>query len=233
MINESLALISVGFTLGLVHALDADHVMAISAMSTSRPGFKRTIGFCVNWALGHGGVLMLSGLLLFGFGIGIPSSFAHFAELFVGVFLVVMGLLCFWRFRRERISLVEHRHGEVLHRHWQVEGSGHAGGKAGEQNDDRMKRHTPVMVGVMHGLAGSAPALALVPVVVHGDLLTALFYLVLFSFGVMLAMIIFGLGFGATQQFLQQKYMWVFHSFRNLIAGASILLGGYWITQAL
>jgi high-affinity nickel permease len=45
VINESLALISVGFTLGLVHALDADHVMAISAMSTSRPGFKRTIGF--------------------------------------------------------------------------------------------------------------------------------------------------------------------------------------------
>ena len=233
MINESLALISVGFTLGLVHALDADHVMAVSAMSTSRPGFKNTIGFCANWALGHGGVLMLSGLLLFGFGIGIPVSFAHFAELFVGVFLVVMGLLCFWRFRRERISLVEHRHGEVLHRHWQVEGSGHAGGMSGEANDDRMKRHTPVMVGVMHGLAGSAPALALVPVVVHGDPLTALFYLLLFSFGMMLAMIIFGLGFGATQQFLQQRYMWVFHSFRNLIAGASISLGGYWITQAL
>jgi nickel/cobalt exporter len=237
VINEGLALISVGFTLGLVHALDADHVMAVSAMSTSRPGLRRTVGFCANWALGHGGVLLMSGLLLFGFGVGIPESFAHFAELFVGVFLIVMGLVCFWRFRRERISLVEHRHGEVVHRHWQVEGSGHAGEKldeqAGEQDDDRMKRHTPVMVGIMHGLAGSAPALALVPVVVHGDPLTALFYLVLFSFGVMLAMIIFGLGLGATQQFLQQKYMWMFQSFRNLVAGASIVLGGYWITQAL
>lgn len=229
MIDESLALISVGFTLGLVHALDADHVMAVSAMSTSRPGFSRTLGFCANWALGHGGVLMLSGLLLFGFGVGIPASLAHFAELFVGVFLIAMGLLCFWRFRRERISLNEHRHGDVLHRHWQIEGSEHAGGSG----DERVKRHTPVMVGVMHGLAGSAPALALVPVVVHGDLLTALFYLVLFSIGMMLAMIIFGLGFGATQQFLQQKYLWVFHWFRNLVAGASILLGGYWITQVM
>jgi hypothetical protein len=88
------------------------------------------------------------------------------------------------------------------------------------------------MVGAMHGLAGSAPALALIPVVVHGELLTALAYLALFSFGVMLAMVVFGLGLGATQRFLQQRYLWVFNSFRNLVAGASILLGGYWILQA-
>jgi hypothetical protein len=234
--QASLGLISVGFTLGMVHALDADHVMAVSAMSNARPGVLRTLGFCANWALGHGGVLMISGLLLFGFGVGIPESFAHLAELFVGVFLIAMGLLCFWRFRRERIRLVEHHHGEVVHRHWQVEGSAHAGDivddRAEDRHGDRVGRHTPVMVGAMHGLAGSAPALALIPVVVHGELLTALAYLALFSFGVMLAMVVFGLGLGATQRFLQQRYLWVFNSFRKLVAGASILLGGYWILQA-
>jgi nickel/cobalt exporter len=229
VIDASLGLISVGFTLGMVHALDADHVMAVSAMSNARPGVARTLGFCANWALGHGGVLMLSGVLLFGFGVGIPAHFGHLAELFVGVFLIGMGLLCFWRFRRERISLTEHRHGEVVHRHWQVEGSAHAGAAAG----DRAARHTPVMVGALHGLAGSAPALALIPVVVHGELLTALAYLALFSLGVMLAMVIFGIGFGATQRFLQQRYLWIFNWFRNLVAAASILLGGYWIAQAL
>jgi nickel/cobalt exporter len=230
VIDPSLALISVGFTLGLVHALDADHVMAVSAMSNTRPrpSPARTLMFCANWALGHGGVLMVSGLLLFGFGVGIPESLGRIAELFVGVFLIAMGLLCLWRFHRQRIGLVEHRHGDVVHRHWQIEGSAHAG----EDNGDRVKRHTPVMVGVMHGLAGSAPALALIPVVVHGELFTALLYLALFSFGVMLAMIIFGLGFGATQQFLQQRYLWVFNAFRNLVAAVSILLGGYWIAQA-
>jgi sulfite exporter TauE/SafE len=228
VIDASLGLVSVGFTLGMVHALDADHVMAVSAMSNARPGVARTLWFCANWALGHGGVLMLSGLLLFGFGVGIPASLAHVAELFVGVFLVAMGTICLWRFRRERIRLVEHRHGEVVHRHWQVEGSDHAGVSV----DDRTRRHAPVMVGVMHGLAGSAPALALIPVVVHGELVTALAYLALFSLGVMLAMLIFGLGFGATQRLLQQRYLWIFNSFRNLVAGASILLGGYWIAQA-
>jgi len=232
VIDASLGLISVGFTLGMVHALDADHVMAVSAMSNARPGPLRTLGFCANWALGHGGVLMVSGLLLFGFGVGIPESFAHLAELFVGVFLVVMGLLCFWRFRRERIRLSEHRHGDVVHLHWQVEGSAHADATGDGRGSDRIGRHTPVMVGVMHGLAGSAPALALIPVVVHGDLLIALAYLALFSLGVMLAMVIFGLGFGATQRFLQQRYLWIFNSFRNLVAAGSILLGGYWIAQA-
>jgi nickel/cobalt transporter (NicO) family protein len=232
VIDASLGLVSIGFTLGMVHALDADHVMAVSAMSNDRPGVARTLGFCANWALGHGGVLMISGVLLFGFGVGIPESFAHLAELFVGVFLIAMGLLCFWRFRRERIRLSEHRHGDVVHLHWQVEGSAHADAAGDGRGSDRVGRHTPVMVGVMHGLAGSAPALALIPVVVHGDLLTALAYLALFSLGVMLAMVIFGLGFGATQRFLQQRYLWIFNSFRNLVAAGSILLGSYWIVQA-
>lgn len=226
--DASLALLSVGFTLGLVHALDADHVMAVSAMSNTRPGPARMLRFSAHWALGHGGVLMVSGLLLFGFGVGVPDAFGQVAELLVGVFLVAMGLWCLWRFRRERIELVEHRHGDIVHRHWQVAGSNHAG----EQNGDRLQRHAPVMVGVMHGLAGSAPALALIPVVVQGELLTAMLYLSLFSVGVMLSMIVFGLGFSAMQQYLQQRYLWVFGAFRNLVATASILLGSYWIAQA-
>jgi hypothetical protein len=89
------------------------------------------------------------------------------------------------------------------------------------------------MVGIMHGLAGSAPALALVPVVAQGELLVAIFYLTLFSIGVMLAMLIFGIGFGATQRFLQQRYLWVFNYFRNFIAVSSVVVGGYWLAQAL
>jgi nickel/cobalt exporter len=230
VINESFALISIGFSLGLVHALDADHVMAVSALSNSRPGFLKTISFCAHWALGHGGVLMASGLLLFGLGISIPESLSHIAEIFVGVFLIAIGLACFWRFRRERISLVEHQHGEVVHRHWQIEGDTAHSGKT---SNHRYRGHTPVLVGVMHGLAGSAPALALIPMVAHGELLMAMLYLVLFSVGVMLAMLAFGLGFGATQGFLQKRYLWLFNYFRNFVALGSVLFGGYWLSQAL
>ena len=225
MIEPSLALITVGFTLGLVHALDADHVMAVSAMANSRPGFWRSLRYCANWALGHGGVLLVCGALLFGFGLGVPPTLAWAAELSVGVFLVVLGALCLWRFRRARIRMIEHRHGDVVHRHWEVEGSDHAG--------NRRARHTPVMVGMLHGLAGSAPALALVPVVVHGDSLGALGYLLLFSLGVMLAMLAFGLGFGALQRYLHERYLWLFDAMQRTVAGAAMVVGGYWIAQAL
>ena len=122
MIGELAVLILLGFSLGLVHAFDADHVMAVSVLSNTRPGLRKTLRHCAHWALGHGFILISAGLLLFGLGIAIPESLVWLAEVSVGVFLIGMGLFCFWRFRRERIVLVEHQHGDVTHRHWQIEG---------------------------------------------------------------------------------------------------------------
>ena len=229
MINESLIILSVGFSLGLVHALDADHVMAVSVLSNTKPGFLKTIRYCSSWALGHGFVLMMAGLLLFGLGMGIPESMVKLAEILVGVFLIGMGLFCFWRFRNERIQLVEHSHGDIKHRHWQVEGDQvHARAKANDKAG-----HTPVMVGMLHGFAGSAPALALVPIVAGGQVTAALSYLLLFSAGVMIAMLVFGLGFGATQRYLSQKSVRLMNSLRYLIALGSVTIGGYWLSQAI
>jgi hypothetical protein len=227
--GELPTLVLLGFSLGLVHALDADHVMAVTVLSNSKPGFARTLRHCAHWALGHGLVLLTAGLLLFGLGVAIPPGLVWLAEVLVGMFLVGMGLFCFWRFRRERIVLVEHRHGELTHRHWQVEGDpAHARASA----DDRAG-HAPVMVGMLHGLAGSAPALALVPVVAQGQVAAALGYLLLFSFGVMLAMLAFGLGFGRLQQWLGQSSVSLMNGSRHLIALTSITIGGFWLSQAL
>lgn len=229
MINEVLMMVSIGFALGLVHALDADHVMAVSVLSNLRPGFVKTLKYCANWALGHGMVLLVSGLLLFGLGVGIPDSLIYLAEVLVGVFLIGMGLFCFWRFRRERISLTEHHHGELKHRHWQIEGDQvHARAKA----DDR-GGHAPVMVGLLHGFAGSAPALALVPVVAQGNLWSAIAYLSLFSVGVMLAMLVFGLGFGQVQRLVSQRSLVWMNNLRHIIAFSSVAVGGYWLSQAI
>ena len=222
-------MVSIGFALGLVHALDADHVMAVSVLSNLRPGFIKTLRYCTTWALGHGFVLLISGLLLFGLGIVIPESLVHLAEIMVGLFLIGMGFFCFWRFRRERIALVEHRHGEIKHRHWQIEGDqAHARAHA----DDKLS-HAPVMVGMLHGFAGSAPALALVPVVAQGNLGSALGYLLLFSAGVMLAMLAFGLGFGAVQRHINQQSVAMMNRLRHVIAFSSVAVGGYWLSQAL
>ncbi|CAA0101317.1 Uncharacterised protein [BD1-7 clade bacterium] len=219
------SLLTLGLGLGLMHALDADHVMAVSTLSNRQPGFLRTIRFSANWALGHGGVLLLSGLCLFGFGLALPENLQRAAELSVGVLLVVLGVVCFISFRRQKVRFERHTHGEIEHSHWTVDGHAH--------NKDAKGKHAPVMVGVLHGLAGSAPALALIPAVTQGNLWHAMSYLIVFSLGVMISMVLFGLGFGFIQARILANYERVFEWNRRFIAAASIGFGGYWIVQAI
>ena len=115
----------------------------------------------------------------------------------------------------------EHSHGDVVHTHWQ------------EETHEQQSPHKPVFIGALHGLAGSAPALALIPAVASGQLQLAMLYLGLFSFGVMLSMLAFGLGFGVLQRWLNNHYQQAFQYSRQLLAMFSIALGGFWLAQAL
>ena len=121
-----------------MHALDADHVMAVSSLSNSKPGIARTLRFCAHWALGHSGILLVSGLLLFGLGLNIPPTLQSTAEISVGGIMIVLGLWCFYSFRKQALKLVEHTHsdptlGKFTHTHWHVSAlharSMHAGKK--------------------------------------------------------------------------------------------------------
>ena len=226
-----LAVLSTAFGLGLLHAFDADHVMAVSALGSRKPGLRRLLRFSSHWAVGHGGVLILAGLLLFGLGYRLPSALVHWAEASVGVLLIVIGLACFWRIRNQRLRLVSHRHGDLVHTHLQPEGEAH-GDDAAPSQERRTDRHAPVMVGMLHGLAGSAPALALVPVVTQGQFGVAVTYLLVFSLGVLLAMTVFGLGFGSVQSWLQRQSLRLFQVSRYLVASGSVGLGGYWLSQS-
>ena len=221
---ELLPLLIAGFGLGLLHALDADHVMAVSALSNQKPGFKKALTYSAHWALGHSGVLLISGALLFCVGYAIPDSLQHVAEASVGVLLIALGLLCFWQFRKDRLRLAVHRHGDVVHTHWHDDGH--------TQNTERVS-HKSVFVGGLHGLAGSAPALALIPAVSHGQLGWAMAYLGVFSIGATLSMLAFGVGFASLQTWLSQRYQSLFAASQHLLATASVVLGGYWLAQAV
>jgi len=222
-------MIGAGFSLGLIHALDADHVMAVSALSNRKKvSFLTTISYCLKWALGHGAVLLLVGLLFFGLGLELPASLLSIAEASVGVLLMVIGLFCLVRIRQQKLRLHVHQHGDVTHTHWLVQG---------DPNSNNHEAHTPTMVGMLHGLAGSAPALALVPLVSKGvaseQLALAVVYLIVFSLGVLIAMALFGLGLGLAQQKLQTFNTRFFQWSQYLIASGSILLGGFWLSQSL
>jgi nickel/cobalt exporter len=245
MTIEMFSLLITGLGLGLLHALDADHVMAVSALSNRKPSLKRTLKFSANWAVGHGSVLIVLGLLFFGLGVALPEALQQIAESSVGVLLIVLGLSCFWQFHKEKIVLDKHTHehsqGSIEHTHlhvaehaktYAINNSNNDGPK--QESPQQVKEaHTPVMVGILHGLAGSAPALALIPAMMQTSLSEAMGYLMLFSAGVLFSMVAFGLSFGLVQKKLQQKSVKVFNWSRKVIASAAVGIGFYWLSQAI
>src|SRR5438046_9594290 len=107
MISELpfLSVLGLGFLLGAKHALDADHVVAISTIATEERGLGRAcaIGFC--WGIGHTLVLLLAGLAVLGFKLTISGDWARLLEAAVGLMLVGLGLsvgLTLWRGRLHR-----------------------------------------------------------------------------------------------------------------------------------
>jgi len=217
--------------LGLMHALDADHVMTVSMLANKKQSIRRTIMFSANWAIGHGSVLAISGLLLFGLGVTIPDNLQYAAEVAVGLLLIVMGWYSFRQLRQERIKLSLHQHDEFTHTHWHR--SNHTIESAGETIANIREKHKPVMIGMLHGMAGSAPALALLPVATSGQLSLGMIYILIFSIGGLLAMVLFSMTFSYLQKSLQSRFQHVFHWNQRILALGSILLGGYWVTQAI
>lgn len=186
--TELIFLTAIG--LGLAHALDADHVMAVTGLFSKNPGYKSSLAFCFRWAIGHGIVLSLVATLVFFFKASIPYELSNIAESLVGLILVLIGLAVFWQIFRNPLRISIHQHGtDVAHVHW------HA------KEQPKNHGHTATLVGMLHGLAGSAPFLVLVPISEMGSV-QAYSYVLIFSFGVVLSMLIFGALMGKGYQLL-------------------------------
>ncbi len=218
--DSLVGILGLAFGLGLVHALDADHIAAVSALASRGDGqAKHAWRFCLRWALGHGGTLMLLGIAVLAIGIHLPPAINHYAEAAVGVLLLVMAGALFNDIRRQSLRLGFHTHpGLPHHAHWQR--STHAG-------DGHRHEHGATLVGALHGAAGSAPLLALIPIATQQTPAWGLAYLLLFSLGVLASMLVFG---GLLSALFARLAGWgrgALQWTRSIIAGGSLAAGLY------
>jgi nickel/cobalt exporter len=225
------ALLLLGFGLGLVHALDADHVMAVSALASLRPGLRTSLSFAARWALGHGGFLLAVGAVAFALGVAVPPAFSRTAETAVGILMVGLGSLVLFDLRRRRAHLHYHQHdGLPPHAHWHTHGEGAVSAHAG---DPHRHRHGAVLVGALHGAAGSAPLLALVPAVAQGSAAVGLAYLLCFGVGVFASMLVFGGLFGAlVERALRSGRVWPLRAVQSGSAVGAIAVGALLIRSS-
>lgn len=186
--SNLLTFLSVGFLLGLRHALDADHLAAVSTVLAERPSMRASglVGFW--WGVGHTLTLMLVGAVVLVSGVHIPEPFALLAESGVGLLLVVLGGTLALKLIRERWHLHRHVHDGEPHVHL------HSHHRREDHAHPHWARQSlrPLLIGMAHGIAGSA-ALMLVIVSNTSGIGQGLLYIAVFGFGSIAGMLVIGL----------------------------------------
>lgn len=146
---------TLGALLGMRHALEPDHLAAVSTLISDERGPSQTafLGLC--WGLGHTLALVLVGVVLIGLRAEMPPKAADLFELGVALMLIGLGLRAVVRAARQGTDgpSALHQHGPVVHRH-----SGPRHVHVGKLTLARR----PLLVGIVHGLAGSGALTALV-----------------------------------------------------------------------
>ena len=218
--SGALAALTLGFLLGLRHATDADHVVAVSTIVGESRNALRGIWIGASWGLGHTTPLLILGiiiLLLKESVLGRYETVAPAFELGVGIMLIFLGVQVFWNLKRGRL----HAHIHATHdpsADPDVE-KPHGFFQPGKPFF-RLKSY---MIGVVHGLAGSAAVmLILLPGI--SSFWAGVGYLLLFGVGTMLSMAAITLLLGVPFAF-SSDYTRINRAISGIAGTASVIFG--------
>ena len=183
-----LTLLGVGFLLGLRHALDVDHLAAVSTVLAERPSILASSSVGLWWGIGHTLTLLVVGSIVLISGLRIPDGFELVAESAVGALLIVLGGSLGFRLYRERWHVHRHHH----------DGEPHIQFHSHQRHDDHSHQHwmaesiRPLCIGMAHGLAGSA-ALMLMILATTTEVGAGLLSILIFGIGSIVGMMCIGI----------------------------------------
>jgi high-affinity nickel permease len=238
-----LSVIALGFFLGMRHATDPDHVIAVSTIVSREREISKSAWIGVFWGLGHTLTIFAVGAAIILFDFVIPPRIGLSMELAVGLMLILLGVInvvSFFRGLPRAVasatadkSVPEAPHSEVVHSHAHSHGDYihthshshvpashvHAGRNPVAWLDRAFLRFKvyrpfrPLMIGIVHGLAGSA-AVALLVLATIRDPRWAVAYLLVFGIGTIAGMMVITMSIASTfrlargkQEFLRQLAM--------------------------
>lgn len=205
------AAMGLGFVLGLKHATEADHVVAVSAIVTEHGRIWKSALVGAFWGIGHTLALLVAGLVLLNVRTRIPEGLATWLEMLVAAMIVWLGVGVLRRLLRDRtIHAHAHEHDGTRHIHFHVHAKGrehvhdHGHGlrepaaappaSASGHRHVHRRRLPPwgikaIAVGVVHGLAGSG-ALTLLVMQQLPSVVSGLAYIAVFGIGTVAGMLI-------------------------------------------
>ncbi|HEY0100693.1 MAG TPA: hypothetical protein VGB76_17235, partial [Pyrinomonadaceae bacterium] len=171
------SVLAFGFVLGLKHAVEADHLAAVSTIVSERKSLLSSSLVGGLWGVGHTISLLVVGLAVILFQFEISARTAQALEFCVGLMLVALGANALRKLKRGgHLHLHMHQHGTRQHVHPHI----HDGAPEADSHTHHGLRLSarPLLVGMVHGLAGSASLMLLVLSTISSPPVELLFILI-------------------------------------------------------
>jgi ABC-type nickel/cobalt efflux system permease component RcnA len=223
-----LSIIAIGFFLGMRHATDPDHVIAVTTIVSRQRSSGKAALVGAFWGLGHSLTIFAVGCAIILFNLVIPPRIGLTMELSVGLMLILLGgwnLKSFFRAvpvpesstppLAAHVHSHAHTHGDYIHDHphgHAPESHPHPPERTPLARLDReFGRLTlyqfvrPLVVGIVHGLAGSAAVTLLILATIRNPG-WAITYLLVFGIGTIAGMMLITMSLASTFRYFGDRF---------------------------
>lgn len=185
-----------GLLLGIKHAFEPDHLIAVSTLVTQlkKPLKSALVG--AFWGMGHTLTLFVVSLIVLFLKLKIPELWSRRFETGVGVMLIILGLRAIKKVRKQVLHLHVHNHIDFKHQHLHIH----------DTLKDSHQHKQSFLIGAFHGLAGSGTLMLLIFTTIKSTAL-GLYYVLIFGIGSILGMTGMSLFLSLPLVILKKKFL--------------------------
>jgi high-affinity nickel permease len=233
---QLLAIIALGFFLGMRHATDPDHVVAVATIVSQQKSIRRSAVIGIIWGIGHTLTIAVVGVAIILFRVEIPTRLGLGMEWSVGVMLILLGVANLLGFARavpaEVLAAKQEMHPEQAHMHGGLAHTHEHGHEV--PSVDWMDRTfggmglyqvlRPLVVGIVHGLAGSA-AIALLVLATIPSASWGIVYLLIFGIGTIAGMMFITAAVAVPFAYTAHRAEWLNRNLRLVSGAVSVIFG--------
>lgn len=225
---EVFGFLSLGFLIGMAHALEADHLAAVSTLMTDSKGSKKQLMYRgAVWGLGHTLTLFVICSIVVLLGLTLTQRVSASLELGVGVMLILLAIDVVRRFKKDSLHFHGHKHDDGkahIHVH------SHAHAVDAHQDDPHTHEHPSkfpikaLLIGLVHGVAGSAGLLTLA-IAATQSISMALLYVAMFGFGSIIGMAVLTYAVAWPLGWVERGLGWGYSALRMSAAALAFAMG--------
>lgn len=231
-----MAVLTIGLVFGLKHATEVDHVVAISTIVSRHKNIFHSALVGALWGAGHTASLLIVAVIVLSLRVAIPEAVSGWLELGVAIMIICLGVSALRRALQQNAHVHVHQHSHDGRSHTHVHFHEHE-----TRHEPALQTHhshavsrlgwKPVLIGMMHGLAGSGALMLLVLTQISSSWLGFL-YVATFGFGSIVGMLLMSGLIGLPFAFSSGKLAHIHQRLQTLAAIFSICFGIWYAYKA-